>query len=320
MSQSATACLDILGEGFPASRVADTPDYSGLAATPSTPQHGFGPVIRQQMPSEPTTAHHPLTLQNEQSALVSPGATVNIPGFFAIPQDVSAPPDSWQSPWPPSPTAFLASFQVSPFYTQCHAMQRPTPNQPGRSGDTSPPDDTFQAYHPQPVGHHAADASVPFPFLTGQAVVAPQHELSYNMAIHCHMSGSQDFAHGWNAGNYPHVELGHMSSSVGSDGSTGSSPLDELFLSIPSFRDPPAEVYADMTAAEPTPPSNTLNSGVQGPLEPRNPRKRGALAPAEREQTGKTRQISACLRCQMQRKRVGDRQPVNLLSVQLGYG
>lgn len=266
-------------------------------------------------------ARHPSTLQNEQSALVSPGATVGIHSFFAMPQDfpsISAPPGPWQ-PWPPSPTAFLSSFQVSPFYTQYHTMQIPTSNQPGRSSDTSPPDGTFQAYHPHPVGHHAPDTSAPFHF-TGQAVMASRHEQSYNMPIHCHMSGSEDVTHGWDVVDYADAEFGHMSSSVASDGSTSSSPLDGPFLSIPSFRDTPTEVYANVTAAEPIHHSKTLNSSVQGSLEPRNPRKRGALAPADREQTGKTRQISACLRCQMQRKRVGDRQPVNLRNVQLGCG
>lgn len=266
-------------------------------------------------------ARHPSALLNEQSALVSPGATVGIHSFFAIPQgfpSISAPPDPWQ-PWPPSPTAFLSSFQVSPFYTQYHTMQIPTSNQPGRSGDTSPPDDTFQDYHPQPVGHHAADTNAPFPF-TGQAAMPTRHGQSYSMPIQCHMSCSQNATQGWDVVNYPDVEFGLMSSPVGSDGSTSSSPLDGSFLPIPSFGDPPADVYAAMTAAEPTPPSKTLSSGVQGPLEPRNPRKRGALAPAEREQTGKTRQISACLRCQMQRKRVGDLQQANLLSARLGCG
>lgn len=321
MSQPPTGCLEILGDGFPTAHLADTPDHTVLAAKPSTPHHGLGPVFRPQMLWGPTMARHPSTLQNEQSALVSPGAIVGIHGVFAIPQDfpsIPAPPEPWQ-PWPPSPTAFLSSFQVSPFYTQYHTLQIPTSNQPGRSGDTSPPDDTFQAYHPHPVGQHATDTNALFPF-TGQAVMASRHEQSYNMPIPCNISCGQDATHGWSVVDYANVEFGHMSSSVGSDGSTSSSPLDGPFPPIPSFRDPLAEVYADMTAAEPTPPSKTPNSGARGPLEPKNPRKRGALAPAEREQTGKTRQISACLRCQMQRKRVGERQPINLLSVHLGHG
>ncbi|KAK6857918.1 hypothetical protein PG995_005617 [Apiospora arundinis] len=83
--------------------------------------------------------------------------------------------------------------------------------------------------------------------------------------------------------------------------SISGSPLEEPFQYIPSYSDQPQEVYSGYTACC-RPYSEALDQvSLEYPIT--KPKKRGALSATERQQTSKTRQMTACIRCQMQRKR-----------------
>ncbi|KAK8045895.1 hypothetical protein PG996_013959 [Apiospora saccharicola] len=81
------------------------------------------------------------------------------------------------------------------------------------------------------------------------------------------------------------------------------SPIDGPWQCIPHYLDQPRQVFSSYTAYGTSSPEALDQLDHGGPTMLRRPKKRGALSPEERQQTSKTRRITACLRCQMQRKR-----------------
>lgn len=87
--------------------------------------------------------------------------------------------------------------------------------------------------------------------------------------------------------------------------SSGSaSPIDGPWQCIPWYLDQPQEVYSGYTAYGTSSPETLDRPSHDAPIMLQRPRKRGALSLMERQETSKTRRMAACLRCQMQRKRV----------------
>ncbi|KAK8137183.1 hypothetical protein PG984_005123 [Apiospora sp. TS-2023a] len=81
------------------------------------------------------------------------------------------------------------------------------------------------------------------------------------------------------------------------------SPIDGPWQCIPHYLDQPQQVFSSDTAYGTSSPEALDQLDHGGQTMSRRPKKRGALSPEERQQTSKTRRITACLRCQMQRKR-----------------
>jgi hypothetical protein len=145
---------------------------------------------------------------------------------------------------------------------------------------------------------HSASAGTPFP---PPAVSDTYVDQSFAAALGPpSLPMSNDFSSMVPAPEFQNWEIisRHSSEDHGDTGAAHSgsiSPTSEAWQKIPSFTDPATEV----TAGHVTPPEQSRQPD-------RSPRKhnRRQLKPEEREQTGKTRQIGACMRCQMQRVRV----------------
>ena len=87
--------------------------------------------------------------------------------------------------------------------------------------------------------------------------------------------------------------------------SSGSaSPIDGPWQCIPHYLDQPQEVFSSYTAYGTASPEALDRYGYDDPNMSQRPKKRGALSLWQRQETSRTRRMAACLRCQMQRKRV----------------
>lgn len=87
--------------------------------------------------------------------------------------------------------------------------------------------------------------------------------------------------------------------------SNSASSLEGPYQCIPWHSDQVREVYSGTTTYSSSSPPEALGLvSLDYPVTPPGPGRRGALSATKRQQTSKTRQMTACLRCQMQRKRV----------------
>lgn len=153
-------------------------------------------------------------------------------------------------------------------------------------------------YQPEAVSTaQAPNPSLPF---AGPPLI-PSADLAPGFGMSLELPGPSQDESDWEM--VPVRPDGHQLSPDSALSSSSGNPLEGPFQYIPWHSDQPQEVYSGYTEFYTSSPEAPGPVGLKYPITPPRPKNRGALS-TERQQTSETRQMTACLRCQMERKRV----------------